>query len=92
MLDKEDRENYLKKMKRPIQGLLRTNIFKKILAEAKKNKNCPWCDAYNPTVKKMPGHACKIIQVVDKKSLEERDEEMEATFENNPVRVLEEFA
>ena len=92
MIDRADREGFLRRIKRPhLEELVRTSIFKKILVECKKNKHCPHCDAYNGTVKKMPGQACKIVQAYPKKGMEEEEdlfEELDRTFANNPVMLL----
>lgn len=89
MLDKVDRDVFLRRMKRPnLNALVRASTFKKMLAECKKNKHCPYCNVYNGTVKKMPGQVCKVIQVITKKSMDEEEgifEDMEKTFANNPV-------
>lgn len=41
--------------------LRRTAISKKVLDDCRKKKTCPYCDALQGTVRKVPGHPLKII-------------------------------
>ncbi|KAK7517511.1 hypothetical protein IWZ03DRAFT_173824 [Phyllosticta citriasiana] len=62
LLDEPARQRYLKSLRRPdIDGLQRTTICKKISAECKKVKKCPYCGAVNGPVRKAPGHPLKIV-------------------------------
>jgi len=89
LLDQPEREAFLRRMKRKnLDRLTRMAIFKKIIAECKKVKNCNYCGAFNGTVKKMPGKAAKILHVYAKKSKDDElkfPEEIEKALHTNPA-------
>ncbi|KAB8737515.1 hypothetical protein FH972_026474 [Carpinus fangiana] len=61
LLTDKDRRAFLLKVGRPgSDGLEKKNVIKKIIAECRKVKYCPHCNAVNGTVKKVSGHALKI--------------------------------
>ncbi|KAH5525846.1 DNA-directed RNA polymerase subunit [Parastagonospora nodorum] len=62
LLDEVERRRYLRSMRRPdMDTLRRTAISKKVLEDCRKKKTCPYCDALQGTVRKVPGHPLKII-------------------------------
>ena len=84
-----ERELIIRKFKRKgLELIVRTLMFRKVIAECKKQKTCTYCGAKNPIVKKMPGQAAKIIMVAPKPTKDEEIEvpiELLKTFETNPV-------
>ncbi|OAL45570.1 beta and beta-prime subunits of DNA dependent RNA-polymerase [Pyrenochaeta sp. DS3sAY3a] len=62
LLDEPERRRYLRSMRRPdMDTLQRSSVTKKIVDDCRKKKNCPYCDALQGTVRKVPGHPLKII-------------------------------
>jgi DNA-directed RNA polymerase III subunit RPC1 len=62
LLDEVERRKYLRSMRRPdMDTLRRSAVSKKILEDCRKKKTCPYCDALQGTVRKVPGHPLKII-------------------------------
>ena len=61
MIPEKDRIKYIQKYKTRFDTEQRNKVFKSIVAECKKVKKCPHCEAFNGTVKKMPNQACRII-------------------------------
>ncbi|KAH7082572.1 hypothetical protein BKA63DRAFT_501235 [Paraphoma chrysanthemicola] len=62
LLDEVERRRYLRSMRRPdMDTLRRSAVSKKILEDCRKKKTCPYCDALQGTVRKVPGHPLKII-------------------------------
>ncbi|KAH6870592.1 hypothetical protein BKA58DRAFT_361531 [Alternaria rosae] len=62
LLDEVERRRYLRSMRRPDMDTLRKGaVTKKILDDCRKKKTCPYCNALQGTVRKVPGHPLKII-------------------------------
>lgn len=62
LLDEVERRRFLRSMRRPgMDNLQRTAVSKKIMEECRKKKTCPYCNALNGTVRKVPGHPLKVI-------------------------------
>jgi DNA-directed RNA polymerase III subunit RPC1 len=63
LLSPDDREQFLKKIRKPgIDALMKAAIFKKIVERCKKNRECERCGVFNGTVKKIGNvHTLKII-------------------------------
>ncbi|KAF2634378.1 DNA-directed RNA polymerase III subunit RPC1 [Massarina eburnea CBS 473.64] len=62
MLTEAERRRFLHRMRRPGMDTLEKSKQSKMILEAcRKMKNCPYCDALNGTVRKVPGHPLKII-------------------------------
>ncbi|RMZ73775.1 hypothetical protein GMOD_00004566 [Pyrenophora seminiperda CCB06] len=62
LLDEPERQRYLRSMRRPDMDTLRKSaVTKKILEDCRKKKMCPYCNAVQGTVRKVPGHPLKII-------------------------------
>lgn len=62
MLDEKPRRTFLKSVRRPgLDGMQMNAIGKKVTAECRKCKYCPYCGAVNGTVKKVTGHPLKIV-------------------------------
>jgi len=62
LLDEVERRRYLRSMRRPdMDTLRRSAVSKKVLEDCRKKKTCPYCDALQGTVRKVPGHPLKII-------------------------------
>ena len=61
MVDETERLKVIKQYKTRSDPQQKTNIFRALVAECKKVRNCPHCEAFNGTVKKMPNVACRVI-------------------------------
>jgi len=61
MVNEKDRIKYIQKYKTRLDAEQKNKLFKSIVAECKKVKKCPHCEAFNGTVKKLPNQACRII-------------------------------
>jgi DNA-directed RNA polymerase III subunit RPC1 len=62
LLDEAERRKFLRKMRRPdMDTLQRTAISKNVMEDCRKKRVCPYCNALNGTVRKVPGHPLKII-------------------------------
>src|SRR5690242_418060 len=62
LLDEVERRRYLRSMRRPdMDTLRRSAVSKRILEDCRKKKTCPYCNALQGTVRKVPGHPLKII-------------------------------
>lgn len=62
MLNDTPRRRYLKNLRRPgIDNMERKGIYKSFMAECRKCKVCPHCFAVNGSIRKVPGHALKVI-------------------------------
>jgi DNA-directed RNA polymerase III subunit RPC1 len=62
LLDEVERRRYLRSMRRPdMDTLRRSAVSKRILDDCRKKKTCPYCNALQGTVRKVPGHPLKII-------------------------------
>ena len=63
LLSSDDREQFLRKMRKPgIDALMKAAIFKKIIEKCKKCHRCPRCDAFNGSVKKVSNvHTLKLV-------------------------------
>ena len=61
MMPEADRLKYLKSYKGRSDPQQKTNLFREIVAQCKKVRKCPHCEAFNGTIKKMPNVACRII-------------------------------
>ncbi|KAF1358528.1 beta and beta-prime subunits of DNA dependent RNA-polymerase [Lizonia empirigonia] len=62
LLDEVERRRYLRSMRRPdMDTLRRSAVSKRILEDCRKKKLCPYCNALQGTVRKVPGHPLKII-------------------------------
>ncbi|KAF2841958.1 beta and beta-prime subunits of DNA dependent RNA-polymerase [Patellaria atrata CBS 101060] len=62
LLPEKERRRFHKRLRNPdLDNLQRTQICKKVLAECKKCKICPYCSAVNGPAKKVPNHPLKII-------------------------------
>ncbi|KAJ4398727.1 DNA-directed RNA polymerase III subunit C1 (rpo31) [Didymella pomorum] len=62
LLDEVERRRYLRSMRRPdMDTLRRSAVSKRILDDCRKKKICPYCNALQGTVRKVPGHPLKII-------------------------------
>lgn len=62
LLEEKPRRQYLKSSRRPaLDNMQKDAILKKITADCRKCKICPYCGAVNGTVKKVAGHALKIV-------------------------------
>ncbi|KAF2138602.1 uncharacterized protein K452DRAFT_290746 [Aplosporella prunicola CBS 121167] len=64
LLDETTRQKYTKSLRRPdLDSLQRTQICKRISAECRKVKKCPYCAATNGPVRKVTGHPLKIVHL-----------------------------
>ena len=62
LLPEKERRAALKNLRRPgLDSLRKGVICKKIAADCRKIKVCPYCSAFNGLVKKVPGHPVKMI-------------------------------
>jgi len=61
MLDVEAGRKFIKQYRSANDNMQRDKIFKSVMAECRKVKYCPSCNGVNGTVKKVTGHALKII-------------------------------
>ncbi|KAI9715550.1 MAG: hypothetical protein M1828_000802 [Chrysothrix sp. TS-e1954] len=62
MLDERTKRTHLKTLRKPsIDKLGRKAVFRKVLLDCKKKKQCQSCLAVNGTVRKVAGHALKIV-------------------------------
>jgi DNA-directed RNA polymerase III subunit RPC1 len=61
MVTETERLKYLKHYSVRSDPQHKQKIFKELVAECKKRRNCPHCEAFNGTVKKLPNMACRII-------------------------------
>ena len=64
LLDESRRRFYIRALRRPdVDSFMKRKLIKSIRAECGKIKFCPWCDASNGPVRKVNGHACKVIHL-----------------------------
>lgn len=61
MIDEMPRRAYLRSLRRNIDNMQRDAITKKIMTDCRKVKYCQYCGGVNGTVKKVAGHALKVI-------------------------------
>jgi len=62
LLEEKSRRRFLKSLTQPtIDHAQRDGISKKVTAECRKYKYCPHCGAANGAIRKVPGHALKIV-------------------------------
>ncbi|KAE9969342.1 hypothetical protein EG328_006932 [Venturia inaequalis] len=63
LLTETRRRHYLTKLKNSIDGFQKKHILREIKLEIAKVHVCPWCQSSNGPVRKVQGHATKIIHL-----------------------------
>jgi DNA-directed RNA polymerase III subunit RPC1 len=64
LLTESQRRGYVARLSRPnIDDFVKKRILREILTICKKVSRCPWCESSNGPVRRVPGHACKIIHL-----------------------------
>lgn len=64
LLSDKSRQNNLKTLRKPTtDSFQRKALLKRLQAECKKTRRCPHCDASNGPVRKVAGHACKLVHL-----------------------------
>jgi DNA-directed RNA polymerase III subunit RPC1 len=64
LLSEKPRKDFIKSLRRPnVDSFQKKAYLRKIQAECKKVRRCPTCDASNGPVRKVPGHACKLVHL-----------------------------
>jgi DNA-directed RNA polymerase III subunit RPC1 len=64
LLPEADRRAYLKSLRRPnLDSFQRRLILRRLQADCKKIRRCPYCESSNGPVRKVPGHACKLVHL-----------------------------
>jgi DNA-directed RNA polymerase III subunit RPC1 len=64
LLGDKQRQAYLKALRKPnIDSFQRRAILRRIQTDCKKTRRCPYCDASNGPVRKVSGHACKLVHL-----------------------------
>ena len=62
LLPEDARRTYLKQLRRPnLDSLQRKMILRRVTAECKKIKACPYCGTVNGVIRRVPHHALKIV-------------------------------
>lgn len=64
LMTEADRRSHLKLLRRPnLDSFQRRKLLKKVQIECRKVRRCPRCDASNGPVRKVVGHACKLVHL-----------------------------
>ena len=62
LLDEQTRRRFLKAVRKPqLESAAKKSVLKSILKDCKKRVDCPNCHQTNGVVKRVPGHALKIV-------------------------------
>ncbi|KAF2665315.1 DNA-directed RNA polymerase III [Microthyrium microscopicum] len=64
LLPHAERQNYLKSLRKPnLDSFQKKKLLQRLQADCKKVRRCPHCDSSNGPVRKVPGHACKLMHL-----------------------------
>jgi DNA-directed RNA polymerase III subunit RPC1 len=63
LLSETSRRKYLRRCRQNLDSFQRKALIKKINAECRKVHKCPHCTASNGPVRKVSGHACKLVHL-----------------------------
>ncbi|KAF2427221.1 beta and beta-prime subunits of DNA dependent RNA-polymerase [Tothia fuscella] len=65
LLNEEQCRKLIARLKRKpeLDDFQKKAVLREILNLCKKNSRCPWCDSSNGPVRRVPGHACKLIHL-----------------------------
>lgn len=87
LLSAEDRESYLRKIRKPgIDALTKAGIFKKIVEKGKKCHRCERCNSYNGQVKKING--VPTLKLIHEKYKLKAGEQDRAIFLQNLSKAI----